>query len=70
MAQGACKVEQAKKEKRRKTVMDIRFAMNKAGAKRQQLMEYAARLTGIGDDFWEEHILNGVHTLQYPFKRC
>ena len=50
--------------------MDIRFAMNKAGAKRQQLMEYAARLTGIGDDFWEEHILNGGHTLQYPFKRC
>ena len=41
--------------------MDIRFAMNKEGAKRQQLMEYAARLTGIGDDFWEEHILNGVH---------
>jgi len=41
--------------------MDIRFAKNEAGADRQQLMEYAARLTGIGDDFWEEHILNGVH---------
>lgn len=23
-------------------------------------MEYTARLTGVGDDFWEEHILNGV----------
>ncbi|KLU59523.1 hypothetical protein CEB3_c45130 [Peptococcaceae bacterium CEB3] len=41
--------------------MNIRFVKNEAGANRQLLMEYTARLTGIGDDLWEEHILNGVH---------
>lgn len=41
--------------------MNIRFVKNEAGANLQQLMDYAAQLTGIGDDFWEEHILNGVH---------
>jgi GNAT superfamily N-acetyltransferase len=41
--------------------MDIRFVKNETGTNRQQLMEYAARLTGTGDDFWEEHILNGDH---------
>lgn len=52
---------QVNEKRRRKTEMNIRFVKNEAGANLQQLMDYAAQLTGIGDDFWEEHILNGVH---------
>jgi len=41
---------QVNEKRRRKTEMNIRFVKNEAGANLQQLMDYAAQLTGIGDD--------------------